>query len=322
MHIYMAAVYANSYMPGQNRFVKLTEHEKHLVTGVPHILESYHYVQKQKFVDEMRLNQAKVFLDSGAFSAFTLGVKLSIDEYCAYIWNNWDIIRFEDGIMMASVLDGIGDAQLTYENQLAMEARGVRPLPCFHAGEDLRYLDWYVRNYDYITLGGMVGSSTQALIVWLDRVWDRLLDGAGRPKIKVHGFGITSVELMERYEWYSCDSSSWIQTAAFGNVLMPEGGVDKDGHRRIGYQISTSEKSPSRHDWNQHVMNLDQESQNYVFQTLEKQGFTYERLATVYESRAAYNLWSFGVINALIDESRRRYPRTYNQDLFKGLTPC
>src|SRR3972149_3213760 len=131
MNIFLAAVYANSYMRGQNRYVKLTDHERSLVHVIPHILESYHYVKKQKYVDEMRANGAKVFLDSGAFSAFTLGVKLSVDEYCDYIWQNWDIIRFDGTTMMASVLDGIGDAELTYQNQLAMEARGVRPLPCF-----------------------------------------------------------------------------------------------------------------------------------------------------------------------------------------------
>ena len=82
MNIYMAAVFSNSYMPGMNRYVKLTEHEQNLVRGIPHILESWHYVGKQAFVDHMRNNQAKIFLDSGAFSAYTLGVTLSVEDYC------------------------------------------------------------------------------------------------------------------------------------------------------------------------------------------------------------------------------------------------
>jgi hypothetical protein len=41
--------------------------------------------------------------------------------------------------------------------------------------------------------------------------------------------------------------------------------------------------------------------QDVIFKHLEDMGFTYERLSTVYESRAAYNLWSYGVINALVD---------------------
>lgn len=306
MNVFMAAVFSNSYMPGQNRYVKLTEHEQSLVRGIPHILESYHYVGKQKFVDEMRVNNAQIFLDSGAFSAFTLGVSISVEEYCEYIKRNMDIIRVEDNVVMASVLDGIGDPLQTWRNQLEMELRGAKPLPCFHAGEDERYLEWYVKNYEYITLGGMVGSSTKQLCIWLDRMWDRYLtDGSGRARIKVHGFGITAVPIMERYPWYSCDSSSWIQSAAFGSIVTPNYGP-----------LSVSEKSPSRHDAGQHVTTLTPIEQDHILQYLEDQGFTYERLSTVYESRAAYNLWAFGVINTMINAQHNEKYNERIQELF------
>lgn len=306
MNVYMAAVFSNSYMPGMNRYVKLTEHEQNLVTAIPHILESWHYVGKQSFVDHMRNNNAKIFLDSGAFSAYTLGVTLSVADYCAYIDRNLDILRVDGKDIMASVLDGIGDPLQTYRNQLEMEERGFRPLPCFHAGEDERYLEWYIQNYDYITLGGMVGSSTKQLCIWLDRIWDKYLtDGSGRPRLKVHGFGITAIPIMERYPWHSCDSSSWIQSAAFGSIVTPLHGP-----------LAVSTKSPSRHDWGQHVTTLSAPEQDYVLSMLEKQGFTLERLGTVYESRAAYNLWSFGLINTMINAAHDNTFRREIQELF------
>ena len=291
MNIFMAAVYTNSYMRGQNRYLKLNEREREIVHGIPHILESYHYVGSQKYVDQMRADNAQVFLDSGAFSAFTLGVSIDLPTYCDYIKRNMDIWRVEDGVVMASVLDGIGDPLQTYRNQLHMEALGAKPLPCFHAGEDERYLEHYVRNYEYITLGGMVGSSTKQLCIWLDRMWDKYLtDGSGRPRLKVHGFGITAVPIMERYPWWSVDSSSWIQSAAFGSIVTPDHGP-----------LSVSEKSPARHDAGQHVGNLTPLEQDYVLQMLENNGFTYERLSTTYESRAAYNLWAYGVVNEMMN---------------------
>lgn len=306
MDIYVAAVYSNNYMKGQNRYLKLNDIEKNICDTIPNCLESYHYVGRQQYVDAMRNNHAKVFIDSGAFSAYTLGVDIDLPTYCDYIRRNLDIIRVEDGSVMASVLDGIGDPLKTYRNQLAMEALGVRPLPCFHAGEDERYLEWYIQNYEYITLGGMVGSSTKQLCIWLDRIWDRYLtDGSGNPRIKVHGFGITAIPIMERYPWYSCDSSSWIQTAAFGGVITPRHGP-----------INVSEKSPSRHDAGQHATTLTQIEQDYLFQMLEEQGFTYERLSTVYESRAAYNLWSFGIINAMINAAHDNTFKRHVQELF------
>lgn len=309
MQIYLAAVYTNSYMKGQRLYEDFNEFERNLVDTVvkPHnILESWHYVGKQKFVDEMRADQARIFLDSGAFSAHTLGVELSVAEYCEYIKRNADIIRNEDGVLMASVLDGIGDPLQTWRNQFEMELRGVRPLPCFHAGEDERYLEHYVANYPYITLGGMVGSSTKQLQIWLDRIWDKyLVDGAGRPKVKVHGFGITSVPLMETYPWYSCDSSSWIQSTSFGVIVTPKYGP-----------LSVSEKSPSRHDAGQHVTTLSAIEQDQVLQYLESQGFTLERLATVYQSRAAYNMWAYTVLETMVNARKNPTFRRQIQELF------
>lgn len=305
MHIYMAAVYSNSYMRGMNRYVKLNERERYAVEHIPHILESWHYVGKQSFVDHMRANGAQIFLDSGAFSAFTLGVKLKVEDYVDYIQRNRDIIRVEDGCLMASVLDGIGDANETWTNQMHMESLGVRPLPCFHfapedvpgrSPEPIEALEWYAGRYEYITLGGMVGANTDQLRRWLEKVWEKvLLDGAGRAKIKVHGFGITSRPLMEEFDWYSCDSSSWIQSAAFGSIETPKWGP-----------LSVSSKSPSLHTANQHIANFSEMQTEAILQDLYDNGFTYDRLSEVYESRAAYNLWAYGEINKLMDEVRRK----------------
>lgn len=296
MHIYSAAVYSNNYMPGQNRYRKLNEREQEIVVNLPHILESYHYVKKQSYVDAMRNDNARVFVDSGAFSAHTLGVELSVPAYVDYLQRNQDLIRVEDGVHMASVMDGIGDAHLTYENQQLMERLGFQPLPCFHVAEDEWYLTYYVSNYEYITIGGMVGVSTKALVTWLDRIWDRyLVDGSGNPRVKVHGFGITNNTLMDRYPWYSVDSSSWIQAAAFGAIVIPGQGA-----------LHVSDQSPSRKDEGRHLTTLTPVEQDYIFAQLERQGFTLERLSTVYESRAAYNLWAYTVINKLIDTARRK----------------
>lgn len=306
MNLFLAAVYTNAYKPGQNRYLKLNEHEQNIVQNLPHILESYHYINSQKIVEQMRADGAKVFLDSGAFSAHTLGVTIPIEEYCDYIKRNMDILRIEDGVVMASVLDGIGDPLKTWRNQLTMEALGAKPLPCFHFGEDPRYLDWYVERYDYITIGGMVGKSVDSLITWLDRIWEKnLVDGSGNAKIKVHAFGITSVTIMERYPWYSCDSSSWIQSAAFGSVVSPDYGP-----------LSVSTKSPSRHDYGRHVTTLSEPEKEHVLKMLEEQGFTLERLSTVYESRAAYNLWSYGIINAMVNAGKEKNKFIMTQELF------
>ena len=303
----MAAVHSNGYRYNQTkRYEKLNEFERTVVAAIPHLLESHHYVHKESYIQAIRESHDRVFLDSGAFSAWTLGVALDLPKYCRYIQENADIILVEDGVLMASVLDGIGDPQKTYENQLEMESLGVRPLPCFHVGEDERYLEWYVANYDYITLGGMVGVSTKQLAIWLDRIWEKYLtDASGKPRLKVHAFGITSLPIMEQYPWWSCDSSSWIQSAAFGSVITPDHGA-----------LSVSDKSPSRHNAGQHVSTLTAMENQKICNTFRSQGFDYNRLSTVYESRAAYNLWSFSQINKAMNASEQPTFQAIKQELF------
>lgn len=292
MNLFLAAVYTNSYMPTQNRYAKLTEGEQQIVTGIPHILESYHYVNGQRYVDTMRQQGAKVFLDSGAFSAHSLGVSIDINAYCDYIKRNRDILRVEDNAVMASVLDGIGDPLKTYQHQLYMEEKGAKPLPCFHFGEDPRYLDWYVANYDYITIGGLVGRTQLDQQVWLDRMWEKhMLDGSGRAKLKVHAFGMTAAWLMKRYPWYSVDSSSWIQAASFGSIFTSEHGP-----------IAVSKDSPARKQVGRHLTTLTDQERASVEQMLEGKGFNLERLSTVYESRACYNTLGYMELNDLVNE--------------------
>jgi hypothetical protein len=295
MNIYMAAIHSNGYAGnGGSVHAKLSEREQQAIDSLKCDLESYHYVQSPRIVRHLRTTGIKVFLDSGAFSAHTLGVKLSVDAYCRYIHENADIIRVEDGIRLVSVLDGIGNEQLTYENQMRMERLGVSPLPCFHAPPDIntlsydeirkdeRYLEEYVAKYDYITLGGMVGARVEQLQIWLDRMWGNYLtDGAGYPRVRVHGFGITSLDLMNRYPWASCDSSSWIQSASFGVIITSHGAV----------QIST--KSPFRHVRGQHYINFTEIEQEVLTREIEQRGYDVNRLAERYEARAAFNVESF-----------------------------
>lgn len=307
MLIYGAAVFTNGFAQGQTGSRdKLDEREKPIFDGLENILESFHYVKGQRFVDDMRRQGAKVFLDSGAFSAWTLKKKLDLTAYCEYIKCNTDILRVEDGALMASVLDSIGNAQGTYCNQLEMEARGVRPLPCFHKGEDERYLEYYLANYDYITIGGMVGSGYEQLTKWLDRIWERyLVDGTGHAKVKVHGFGMTSIPLMKNYPWHSVDSSSWIQYAVYGHIFDPKHGV-----------VTVSEKSPKRHDAGYHITTLTAIEREYMNARLRANGFDPERLASIYEARASYNLWSFREINREVNSGHELVFRAQVRELF------
>lgn len=309
LKIYMATTFWFGLGKGQREYGKLTDpYLIQIADSVPNRLESYHYLLKAKTLPELKASGEKVFVDSGAFSAWTLGAVIDLDEYCTFLKDNVDIIRCEDGIYLASVLDGIGDPLLTWQNQMAMEQRGVKPLPCFHFGEDERYLEWYIEHYKYITIGGCVGRSSQDLMVWLDRIWSRyMMDAQGKAKLKVHGFGITSVPIMERYPWWSVDSTSWIQTASFGAITVPG----------IG-SLHVSTTSPNKHDKGAHLTTLTEEEQRFIKARLIKEGFDPDYMATNYLGRATYNLRAYQVIEKSINDANaaRQDQRHMRQELF------
>jgi len=275
--LYLAAIYTNKLELTGAYYARMTPEEQRHRREIRNILESYHYVGRDSFVRAMRRDGARVFLDSGAFSAFTLGKDVDLDAYCRYCRDNADLVEY------ASVLDGIGDPLKTYENQMAMEANGVQALPCFHYGEDERYLEFYVERYPYITLGGMVPIARPQLRVWLDRIWSRYLtDAKGRPKIKVHGFGLTTMSLMERYPWFSVDSSSWVQIGNVGNVLLPEWGI-----------VAVSPNSPKAKEAGRHADTVTSLENGAIRAAVEKRGFDYDRIRKEYVSRWLFNCMAY-----------------------------
>jgi hypothetical protein len=236
-----------------------------------HKLHSYfHSIDKgfeEKWFKKNLKNMVDLFLDSGAFSAFTQKVEIDILEYCAFIK--------EHNIKHYSNLDVIGSAKETYKNQRIMERQGLRPIPVFHYGEDVKWLKRYLKKgYDYISLGGMVPISTPDLIVWLDHLFtNNLTDSKGMPKIKVHGFGLTSFVLMFRYPWYSVDSTSWVVTGRLGSIFIPVFRGGKWDFSKPPLKIAVSSKSPSLKEAGKHISTLSPLQKKILLSYLTDHGY-------------------------------------------------
>ncbi len=212
----------------------------------------------------------KIFLDSGAFSAFSQGVNIDIQEYIKFIK------KYEQHLEVYAVLDVIGDPVGTYRNQMIMEKAGLNPLPCFHYGEDPTWLKRYLaRGYEYIALGGMVPIPNADLYPWLDTMFSKYLtDSNGMPIIKVHGFGMTSFDLMLRYPWYSVDSTSWIITGRTGGVYVP---AIRDGAYSYAippFKITVSNRSPNSAVDPDHVDCMPKRVQQIVLNYFDSKGYS------------------------------------------------
>jgi hypothetical protein len=289
--LYIAAAIYNGMHIGGPVYNRLTDVQKQHRKQLEHLLESYHYFNTDKIVEATRRGKEKVFLDSGAFSAWTQGVDIDLRDYCKFIRDNADIVE------CASVLDSIGNPAKTLENQRAMEQLGVQALPCFHYGEDFSYGQFYADRYEYITLGGMVRVPTPNLIRWLDTVWERLLvDSAGRPRLKVHAFGITSVPVMKRYPWYSVDSSSWVQISSIGAILHPDYGT-----------IQISKTSPARKVENQHFDSMSKLVQDKLTHEFNSLGYTVQELKESYLARRTYCMWAYRELGLRMTQENKTF---------------
>lgn len=158
-------------------------------------------------------------------------------EYKEYRENYMDfLLENKQNIDVYSNLDVINNPSLTYKNQMLMEEAGLRPIPVFHLGSDIKWLKMYLRKYEYIAIGGLIPNPTTVLIPILDKLFkEHLLDSQGFPKVKLHGFACTSLRLMQRYPWYSVDSATARKLAAYGGVNFP---THREGEMSVVYVSS------------------------------------------------------------------------------------
>jgi hypothetical protein len=141
-------------------------------------------------------------------------VRQYLDEYIAFCH------KYKDQLMGYVNLDIIYDAERSWRNQEYMESCGLTPIPVFHHNEDYKWLERMAEKYDYIGIGGVAtGLGIHEFVSFADQCF-RIINEV-KPGLKVHGFAVTAFNLMIRWPWHSCDSTSWVKHAAYGNVIVP-----------------------------------------------------------------------------------------------------
>jgi len=168
-----------------------------------------------------------IFLDSGAFTAYTKGIEISNKEYIEYI-RKYKLKNYAS-------LDVIGDEKKSKENLIEMTNAGLKPIPAFHYGEKIDYLDWYLQNFNYVALGGVaqMGKDKKGLIAWLDKCFSIISVYYRSKKIKIHGFAILSYDLLKRYPFYSVDGTSWLSACKYGNIVSYNKGIKKNLYSKM-----------------------------------------------------------------------------------------
>ena len=178
------------------------------------------------------MQQLNLICDSGMFSAWKRGVEIDPDAYVDFVQRN------EKYLFACVSLDAIpggtvkslyvgeqeiaGCAKLSYKNHQYLKHAGLQPIPVFHQFDPFEWLDRYIEDGEtYIGISPYLRAHKSAIRTWLDKCFLRLTNKNGLPIVQTHGFGMTTIELLVRYPWYSVDSTSWVMTGAYGCVAIP-----------------------------------------------------------------------------------------------------
>lgn len=177
--------------------------------GCKHLMLSYfqkeYYPKKQ--IDRFRKLGLHLFLDSGAFSAWSKKIQIDINDYISYIKENF--------IGKYIVLDIIGDPEQTYWNLQYMKSKNLYPVPVYHMDDDIKYLEQLINDgYKYICLGGSANRRRQSREEFFDMCFEN------HPNIYFHGLGMTDTNLMKKYNWYSVDSTTWLSGRKYNKKLL------------------------------------------------------------------------------------------------------
>jgi hypothetical protein len=229
--------------------------------------ESFVFLTKDKGIMPEN-NKVELFLDSGAFSAWTQKKEINLKDYIQFIKEN------ENVITVYANLDVIGDDEATWKNQRIMEKAGLHPLPVYHFNDDIKHLHYCIANYEYFCLGGMARHTTNLRTMFLDKCFQFICNTKDNiPNNKIHGFGMTSLTLMLRYPWYSIDSTSWVVTGRNGSIYIPRWVDNKWIYNDNPWKIGISNRSPSQKLEDQHFTTYPKQNQTLFLTYIHEKGY-------------------------------------------------
>lgn len=152
-------------------------------------------------------------LDSGAYSAFSRGLEISPEEYADFLH------QYKEYFVGYFNLDAIGDFDGSWDNQEYLESQGLSPIPVLHYGEPMEVLRLMTKLYDFIGIGGMVPIPNALLDKWLERLFFDINGELRYPQTRFHGLGLTSVDLIKKFPFYSVDSTTWLSGVKFARDI-------------------------------------------------------------------------------------------------------
>lgn len=267
----------------------LTEHRCNRLCS--QIYDRKNYLEWAERVRESqgKLNN-KLFIDSGAYTAYTRQKEIDVDEYIEFVNSIDDFVTVFAQVDKIPGVHGqpktkeqiLEAPELSWKNYLYMRERVTSPdklLPIFHRREDFKWLKQMLettfdgKHIPYIGIAATTDSSVKEKKEWFERVF-AIIRSSSNPNVKTHAFGMTSLKLLETYPFTSADSTSWLMAGANGGIMSKWGTII----------VSEQQKNdPS------HILHATREQADEIHNYIESFGFTLEQLSQDYKNRVMFN---------------------------------
>jgi len=160
------------------------------------------------------------FLDCGAYTAFRTGKIIERQKYLDFVTEH------QKYCSVVAYLDVIGNAEESFKNYEWFLQKGMTGIPTFHLGSPWHHLEMLLERWRYIAIGGVawrlasrkISSDSPTLL----RMLAKCHEMARQRNVLLHGFGITSFNLLASFPWHSVDSTTPLIGSRFGHLLLPK----------------------------------------------------------------------------------------------------
>ena len=230
----------------------------------------------------------KLFVDSGAFSAYTKGKTIDLDDYISYLNEYGDYFNV---MVQVDFIPGksnvVQDRQVyldaprvSWENFLHMRERldkrlWDRFIPVFHEGEDFTWLDNMLTYKDaggkpleYVGISPHTETTTDRRLIFCKEVFRRI--EKLNPQVKTHGFGMTALNILPYINFTSVDSTTWLKGAIYGTILVHR-------HNKLA-AMNVGVRTTGASD---HFCWLGDQAKEEVCRLIEDAGFSTEKLRKI-----------------------------------------
>jgi hypothetical protein len=188
----------------------------------------YSKLKYASLFDEIKPISEHYILDSGAHTfqqgKCTRDFDLFVDSYIEFLkahpWINQYVELDIDNIVGMKTVKKWRDKM---ESEL-----GKPPIVVWHKERGPKYWDEMIKSYPYVGIPCIATDKTEPY-------WARFLQSAHEDGVLVHGFGLSANKKLHKYDFDSCDSSSWGSGSRYGARYRFEDGQIKL-YRKDGYK--------------------------------------------------------------------------------------